>query len=92
MLTRMAARQWPMSKKNGRIMFGHYLNTVDEPRSELPDAPRLFLVGREYTREIFLTSKNLNFNGYTCRWILKLHQFLYFSYIESHFCYNSQNR
>ena len=46
MLTRMAARQWPMSKKNGQIMIGHYLNTVGEPHSEIPHVPCLFLVGR----------------------------------------------
>ena len=42
MLTRMAARQWPMSKKNGQIMIGHYLNTVGEPHSEKRMFPVFF--------------------------------------------------
>ena len=54
MLTRMAARQWSTSKKNGRIMIGHYLNSVGEPRSEIPHAPCLFLV-YSYIESFFVT-------------------------------------
>ena len=49
MLTQTAVRQWPTSKKNGRIMFGHYLHTVAEPRSEIPHAPCLFRVEINHT-------------------------------------------
>ena len=42
MLTRMAEKQWPSSKKNGQITSGHYINTVVEPRSEIPLALYLF--------------------------------------------------
>ena len=61
MLTRMATRQWPTSKKNGRIMIGHYLITVDEPHSEIPNAPCLFLVGRGIITCFYLEGKDLNF-------------------------------
>ena len=60
MLTRTAARQWPTSKKNGQIMFGHYLNTVGEPRSEIPHAPCLFLIGRDIQVSYF-TSKQKSY-------------------------------
>ena len=61
MLTRMATRHWPTSKKNGRVMFGHYLNTVGEPRSEIPHAPHLFLVGHLIIHAFILEGKYLNF-------------------------------
>ena len=42
MLSRMAERQRPTSKKNGRIMMAQCLNTSGVPRSEIPHAPHLF--------------------------------------------------
>ena len=61
MFTWMATKQWPTSKKNGRIMIGHYLNTVGEPRSEIPHAPCLFLVGRMIKHAFILEGKDLYF-------------------------------
>ena len=61
MLIWMTERQWPTSKKNGRIMFGHYFNTVVEPRCEILHVPCLFLVGREYTCDLFYLQDRIKF-------------------------------
>ena len=61
MLTRMAASQWPMCKKNGRIMIGHYLNTVGEPRSEIPHVPCPFLVGLIFITCFYFRRKRSQF-------------------------------
>ena len=65
-------------EKMDEIMMARCLNTVGEPRSEIPHASHLFLIGRIVKTCILLQRKDLFFfYGYTCHWVLKLHQFLY---------------
>ena len=74
-------------------MMDRCLRTVGEPRSEIPHAPHLFLVGHIVKTCILLQGKDLNFI-----WIyLSLDTetssvFLFLLFIESYFCDFSQIR
>ena len=60
-------------------MMARCLSTVGEPRSEMPHAAHLFSLAVICKVMFFIARKEIYILcGYTCRWILKLHQFLYF--------------
>ena len=76
--------RWPQAigqcpRKMDEIMMARCLSTVGEPRSKIPHAPHLFALVALCTDMHFIARKRSEFlYRYTCHWILKLHQFLYF--------------
>ena len=70
-------RPQPTSKKNRRLVLAG-APQEGEPRSEtLLDLPS-FSLAAIYRRLLLQGKKFIFLYAYTCRWILKLNQFLYF--------------